>query len=110
MPNRQRQKGDRFERALVKQLQANGIDARRVPLSGSAVGFTGDVQAVIAGEQVIIEAKSRKDGFKQLYQWLVDRDLLVVKADRHEPLVVLPLDCFIDLALLAQVSEAIREG
>ena len=33
-----RQKGERFERSIVKALGEAGISARRVPLSGSAKG------------------------------------------------------------------------
>jgi hypothetical protein len=39
----------------------------------------------------------RKDGFKQIYDWLEDKDLLIVKADRKEPLVVLRLEDYIKL-------------
>jgi len=35
---RSRQKGDRFERAIVRLLQAAGLGAERRPLSGSAGG------------------------------------------------------------------------
>jgi hypothetical protein len=38
-----------------------------------------------------IECKARADGFRELYSWLQGRDLLVLKADRKEPLVVLPM-------------------
>ena len=35
-----------------------------------------------------IECKARATGFAQLYDWLNDRDVLIGKADRQEPLVV----------------------
>jgi hypothetical protein len=35
--------------------------------------------------------KCRADGFKQLYDYLKNRDLLIVKADKREMLVVIPL-------------------
>jgi hypothetical protein len=37
------------------------------------------------------EVKARADGFRELYTWLEDRDVLIVKADRKEPLVVVRL-------------------
>jgi Holliday junction resolvase len=44
-----RQKGDRLERELVKLLEAAGIPAKRVPLSGSARGYPGDITATLPG-------------------------------------------------------------
>lgn len=101
-----RDKGARFERAVVKALNAGGIEAERVPLSGAAGGsFTGDIVALLpAGGQrgadgqnwpeyhrTTIELKKRADGFKQIYSWLEGNDALVIGADRKEPLIVLPL-------------------
>ncbi|WP_240876885.1 hypothetical protein [Shimazuella soli] len=37
------------------------------------------------------ECEVRSDGFKLLYGWLENKDALVLKADRKEWLVVLPL-------------------
>ena len=103
-----RQKGDRLERALVKQLQAAGFAAERVPLSGSAGGsYEGDLTIPLLGVDRVVEAKARADGWRELYRWLDGRDLLVVKADRREPLVVLPLRLAITVAAAAERS---REG
>ena len=102
-----RQKGDRLERALVLQLQAAGFAAERVPLSGSAGGsYLGDLTVPLLGRDLCVEAKARKDGFRELYTWLRDRDLLVVKADRREPLVVLPLRLAIEIATAAERGRA----
>jgi hypothetical protein len=38
-----------------------------------------------------LEVKARAEGFRELYSWLGGRDVLIVKADRQEPLVVLRL-------------------
>ncbi len=35
-----------------------------------------------------MEAKAKADGFRELYGWLDQRDVLIVKADRHEALVI----------------------
>ena len=40
-----KRKGDRFERQVVDDLNAEGVKAKRVPLSGAAPGWTGDVIA-----------------------------------------------------------------
>ncbi|MDQ0395192.1 hypothetical protein [Labrys monachus] len=87
-----RDKGNRVERALVRQLQEAGFAAERVPLSGSAGGsYIGDITVPLLGVDRTVEAKARADGFRELYRWLEGRDMLVVKADRREPLVIVPL-------------------
>src|SRR6516164_10508062 len=86
-----RQKGNRLERALVNRLQGAGFAAERVPLSGAARGrFGGDLSVPLLGVDRRVEVKSRGSGFKQLYEWLNGADLLIVRADRSEPLVVVP--------------------
>jgi hypothetical protein len=45
--------------------------------------------------------KARADGFRELYCWLDGRDMLIVKADRQEPLVVVRLSLAADIAKLA---------
>jgi len=87
-----RAKGNRFERAIVKFLQDKGFPAERVPLSGSAGGsYLGDLSVPVLGVDRVVEVKHRRAGFRQIYKWLADRDILIVRADRAEPLVVLPL-------------------
>lgn len=100
-----RQKGNRTERAIVRLLQARGFAAERVPLSGAArVRFGGDVSVPVLGVDRRVEVKCRGNGFRQLYDWLVDADLLTVKCDRGEPLVVIPLK------LAAEIAEAAERG
>jgi Holliday junction resolvase len=97
-----RDKGNRAERAIVKFLQERGFAAERVPLSGSAGGsYLGDLTVPIIGTSRVVEVKARAKGFRQLYDWLVDRDILIVRADRSEPLVVLPLKLAAEIALAA---------
>ena len=38
------------------------------------------------------------DGFREIYCWLNRRDVLIVKADRHEPLVVLRMSLAAEIA------------
>jgi hypothetical protein len=45
----------------------------------------------VLGVDRAVEVKCRADGFRELYGWLDERDILIVKADRKEPLVVLRL-------------------
>jgi Holliday junction resolvase len=90
MGKSQRNKGARVEREIAKLL-----GGERVPLSGATSFAKGDVTAY----NMTFEVKARKDGFKQIYTWLngEDIDALVIKADRKEPLVVLPISTFKEL-------------
>jgi hypothetical protein len=45
-----------------------------------------------------------RNGFRQLYSWLGNSDLLIVKADRRDPLAVLPLALVVELMLAAERS------
>lgn len=94
MPNRSREKGDRFERDCVNTLKDLGIPAERVPLSGSAGGsFSSDL--VVAGHK--IECKTRKRAWLDLFSWLPGNKALMIKADRTETLVVMSLETFAEL-------------
>lgn len=96
-----RDKGNRAERAIVR-LQDRGFAAERVPLSGAAGGsYLGDVTIPVLGIDRVAEVKVRATGFSQLYAWLEARDLLIVRADRKEPLVVLPLTLAAEIASAA---------
>jgi Holliday junction resolvase len=98
-----RAKGDRLERAIVRLLQDRGIGAERVPLSGSAGGrYSGDISVPCLGRDLVIEAKSRGSGFRQLYKWLDGRDALVLRADRCEPIVVLRLNLAAEIVFAAE--------
>jgi hypothetical protein len=98
-----RDKGNRLERAIVRLLQDHGLAAERVPLSGSAGGsYLGDLTVPILGAERVVEAKSRAAGFSQLYAWLEGRDIPVVKADRRDALVVLPLRLAAEIAVAAE--------
>jgi hypothetical protein len=101
-----RDKGNRAERAIVKFLQECGFAAERVPLSGSAGGsYLGDLTVPILNIDRVVEVKCRADGFRELYKWLIDRDILIVRADRSEPLVILPLKLAAEIAAKAAGHE-----
>ncbi len=97
-----RQKGDRFERSIVHLLQDHGIAAERIPMSGSSGGsFSGDVTLPVLGDDRTIEAKVRKTGFRQIYNWLGGYYAVAIQADRSEPLICLRLKDFAALAIAA---------
>ncbi len=101
-----RQKGNRLERAIVRLFQDHGVGAVRVPLSGSAGGsYSGDLTVPILGRNLVVEAKARANGFAQFYSWLEGRDALIIKADRRNSLVVLPLRVAVGIAIAAKTRK-----
>jgi Holliday junction resolvase len=98
-----REKGSRTERAVVRLLQERGLAAERVPLSGAARGrFGGDVSVPVLGIDRRVEGKCRGNGFRELYRWLEGADMLIVRADRRELLVVVPLKLAAEIAAAAE--------
>ena len=81
---RSRRKGVRVKLAIAKL-----IGARRV---SSTYKAGHDLELPLGDDRMLrIECKARADGFRALYCWLDERDVLIVKADRQEPLVILRL-------------------
>ena len=94
MANRSAEKGSRFERDCVHKLQALGIRAERVPLSGAAGGsYSGDL--IVQGQR--IECKTRKRAWLDLFGWLPGNHALFIKADRTDTLVVMSLETYAEL-------------
>jgi Holliday junction resolvase len=94
---RHRRKGDRCEREIVALHLALGIHSERVPHSGAMRyrGHGADVDVYALGREecpLVSECKSRKagGGFVQLERWLGENDLLFLRRDHAEPLVLLP--------------------
>jgi hypothetical protein len=86
--NRSRSKGARTELFVARELNRLGFKATKI----SRMYRPGcDLNMTVAGRMLEIEVKSRTDGFRELYSWLDQRDLLVLKADRREPLLVMRL-------------------
>jgi len=84
-----RRKGYRLEAEIVQRCREIGLDdARRVPLSGAAPGWAGDVE--VAGLRCEVKGRASGDGFKTLERWLGTNDALFLRRDRADPLVLLP--------------------
>ena len=76
-----------------------------MPLSGAVGGrFAGDIILPLVGRDLCVEVKARADGFRELYRWLNERGLLIVKADRQEPLVVVRLSLAAEIAKLGAAA------
>jgi len=67
MGRMQRQKGLRFEYVVRDKLREAGWDAYRVPSSGAAEGFKGDVVATKGSRKYVFECKSRQSFFRDVY-------------------------------------------
>jgi Holliday junction resolvase len=97
LSRKEREKGARIEREIVDAHKDIGVHAERYPLSGAS-NFRGsghDIDLYIFGkneEPVVAEVKARGngEGFTLLEKWLADYDVLFLRRDRQEPLVVLP--------------------
>jgi Holliday junction resolvase len=94
---RHRVKGNRIEREIVDRHLAIGIKSERYPLSGASRfrGSGHDVDVYAFGTEeapLVAEVKARANGggFVTLEKWLGEYDLLVLRRDRADPLIVLP--------------------
>ncbi len=94
---RHRRKGNVIERELVERHRALGIWAERYPLSGASRfrGSGHDIDVYVLGRDaapLVAEVKARKDGagFTILENWLGEFDLLFLRRNNADPLVLLP--------------------
>lgn len=86
MPGRSaKRKGTRVEREFVNQAKAEGLDARRVPGSGAFAGLPGDCYI----EGLRCECKARKTGWATMEKWIAGNDVLLLKPDRSDAMVVM---------------------
>ena len=105
---RHRQKGDRIERELVERHKAIGVHAERYPLSGASRfrGSGHDVDIYPFGQEeapIVAESKARKNGagFTQLETRLGEFDVLFLRRNHADPMIVLPWRTW--AALLAKI-------
>ena len=93
-----RDKGYRVENNLRNQILTHEkMECIRVPLSGGA-SIRGDlIFNKIGGEKWCAEVKARADGFKNIYKWKDNNEVLIIKADNKKALAIVDLDDFITL-------------
>ena len=83
-------KGVRVELAIAKL-----IGARKV---SGAYQAGHDLELLLGDNRMLrIECKARAAGFRQPYDWLDERDLLIIKSDRREPLGILRMSLAAEL-------------
>lgn len=79
---RSRDKGSRTERIIAAELNYYGIPERK--RSGMYIPAH-DLDVTVRGRTLRTEVKSRAQGFGSIYNWLNDRDVLIINAD-YKPL------------------------
>jgi Holliday junction resolvase len=94
---RHKRKGGLIEREIVQRHVDIGVHAERYPLSGAShfrnSGHDVDVYALgRESAPLVAEVKARKDGegFAQLERWLGNFDILFLRRNHSDPMVVLP--------------------
>ena len=96
MPNRSKQKGNRFERLVVEMTKDSGLAAKRAwGSNGEAMGEHEEVDVLI-GKSFKIQTKCRK----KIATWMTPSenvDAQVIKADRENPLIVMRYDDWLEL-------------
>ena len=82
----------------MRLLQGQGFVAEKI----SGMYKPGaDLRVPLLAVDRTVEVKCRAVRFRQLYDWLNRRDVLIVKADRREPLVVVRLSLAAEIAKVA---------
>jgi len=80
---------------LLIELITDRVASRALPPCGRSGA---DLSVPLLGAVRRVEVKARADGFRELYGWLADANLLIVRADCREPLVVIPFHLAIKIA------------
>lgn len=103
-PRSAKAKGTKLEKFCMDLLnRIPGWTARKQPGSGIFQGFPHDVYAKrIDGEEVVIECKSWKNGWRTGDNAMGLADMLVIKRDFGEPMVYLSLARFAELTALEE--------
>jgi hypothetical protein len=107
MSSKSKQKGYRLEADVVRRLKEAGINAERIPLSGSMGGkYSSDVVIGTPDDpHVRIECKNRESLPEYLWRLLGPVDWLVLKKNNHPALALIRFDDLIRLLTKALQSE-----
>lgn len=92
-------KGNRFERHIVNTAIEHGLSSKRAYASnGISIGYAEDVDGVI--EDVTFQAKCRK----KIAKWQLpgNADIVIVKQDRGDTIVMQKLEDWLTLLKLSQ--------
>ena len=103
MGNKSRRKGGRIERELANLFLDAGFACEKVSY---AYKPGHDLSLPLIGRDHNVEVKCRANGFAQLYGWLEKADMLLLRADRSEPLIVMPMKLAIEVFTVAESKSA----
>jgi len=103
MPHSSKRKGNRFEREIVHDAEARGLEAERAYASdGRSLGEGKECDVLIRRRRdTILDAvRAQAKRRKSVAQYLnppEDADVTVIREDRGDSLAVVPLGLFLDL-------------
>lgn len=98
-----RDKGKRGEREVVNLLKKAGHQAQRTaPLQAHSGNESG--ADVLLDDKYRIEVKRRKNGFKQVYDYVENVDFAFMRADRRKYIVAMSIETFLELYSKAKES------
>lgn len=104
-----RKGSERGEHKLRAMHESEGIPCRRVPLSGSADGYSGDL--IVDGEwKAEVKWRGSGEGFRVIERWLGAFDLLFLVRDRQTPTVVMPWEMYAELMQRPRGEEESEQG
>jgi len=88
MPSKSKLAGKNFEYRILRKFKKAGLQAKRIPLSGS-----GSIKGDLEVESGIFELKYNLKGVSRIYQYLNGFDALIFKGkDEDDVLIVLNLE------------------
>lgn len=97
MPHPSKRKGDNVERAMVQRHLEIGVHAQRVDARLAQFGAdkSHDIDIYARGKDAAplcgeVKARKNGEGFATLERWVGDNDILFLKRNNAEPMVVLP--------------------
>jgi hypothetical protein len=96
-----RRKGARIELAIAKLIGARKV-SRAYQVGHDPEPQLGDDRTPR------IECRARADRFRQFYDWLDKRDILIVKSDHQEPLIVVRLSLAAEIANAANATVGLK--
>lgn len=102
MPHSSKRKGNRFEREVVADAEAHGLEAERAFASdGRSLGCSEATDVLIRHPEANVSDCTRVQckRRKKIASYLTteDADVTVIREDRGESLAVVPLTDFLDL-------------
>jgi len=108
MANRNKQRGNELERALVQEAKEAGLSAIRAwGSNGRALGEAETVDCIV--DNVRIQAKRRKK-LPEYLQVPEGADIVVFRQDRYEPLALIPYSEWLRLRLLVSKLEDLKKN